>query len=115
MAVQGAAPRIIAPATYWLAWVGEIHREKTWRKKSQEIKAMENGLTIEFTNGVTGTPLGFLAHRLNCGEIHFHQHGNDPQPDEYGGGQIDLAAGPEFESAEDANESGREFSEGKFR
>ena len=60
MAVPGAAARIIVPAMYWLASAGKIHWEKTWRKKSQEIKAMENGLTIQFTNGVTGTPLGFL-------------------------------------------------------
>ena len=67
---------------------------------------MENGLTIQFTNGVTGTPLGFLAHCLNGGEIDFHHHGNDHQPDEYGDGQIDLAAGPEFESARTPTKAG---------
>ena len=51
---------MMVPAMYWLASAGEIHAEKTWRKKNQEITAMENGLTIQLTKRVISTPFGFL-------------------------------------------------------
>ena len=33
---------------------------KTWRKNTHEIRAIENGLTSQFTKRVTASPRGFL-------------------------------------------------------
>jgi hypothetical protein len=47
MAVQGAAARIIVPAMYWLASAGEIHWEKTWRKKSPAKSNPQTQIALE--------------------------------------------------------------------
>ena len=50
---------------YWSASAGVIHALKTWRKNTQPISAIENGLTSQFTNSVTSSPRGSLAHVQN--------------------------------------------------
>ena len=52
---QDDRPRCTDPAS-----AGIIHALKTCRKKTQEMSAIENGFTSQFTNRVTNSPRGFL-------------------------------------------------------
>ena len=45
---------------YWSARAGGMRPEKTCLKKSQARKAIEKGLTSQFTKSVTRRPLGFF-------------------------------------------------------
>ena len=60
MAVQGAAPRSIAPARYCLPSEWLIHGLKMTRKNRLAKPYMVNGLTSQFDAVVTTTPLGFF-------------------------------------------------------
>ena len=51
---------MMAPAMYWSARAGEMRPEKTCLKKSHARKAIENGLTSQFTKSVTRRPFGFF-------------------------------------------------------
>ncbi len=51
---------MIVPAMYWSATAGGMSPEKTCLKKSQPRKAIENGLTSQFTKSVTQRPFGFF-------------------------------------------------------
>src|SRR3990172_8255214 len=58
MAVQGAAARMITPATYWSARASPIQGRNRCRKKIQPRKVMERGLTSQLTKSVTRMPRG---------------------------------------------------------
>src|SRR5690625_7769334 len=58
MAVHGAAPSRIAPATYSVVRLPSIHGAKiTWRK-SQARKNIVHGLMSQFATSVTTSPFG---------------------------------------------------------
>ena len=63
MAVQGAAPRIMAPAIYSPAKAGSIHAEYSFEKNIQAKNAIVKGLTAQLIITVHTTPRGFL---LTC-------------------------------------------------
>src|SRR5699024_1662502 len=61
IAVQGAAPKRIAPAMYSLASSGLKNGLNTTKKKKAEIPYMVNGLINQFTTVVKINPLGFFV------------------------------------------------------
>ena len=68
--MHGAAARMMTPAMYSLASSGPIQGVKTWRKKSQPRKAIENGFTSQFTTRVTASPPGrFPTPRIDAKSI----------------------------------------------
>ena len=74
MAVHGAAARMMQPAMYWSASAGLIHGAKKCRKKSQAIKAIENGFTSQFTNSVIKQPARLLTDVTDRAKIDLHHH-----------------------------------------
>ncbi len=49
---------MITPAMYWFASPGPIQFEKSTRKNSHPMSAIEKGFTSQFTNSVTRSPRG---------------------------------------------------------
>jgi hypothetical protein len=112
MAVPGAAARIIVPAMYSAGFDGKNPLGKDVAEEEPRNQSHGKWFDHPVHERCDRHSFGFLAHCLNRGEIDFHHHGN--QPDEYGDGQIDLAAGPEFESGARQRKRARIF-RGQFR